>query len=164
MGECFYSLDTNKKLIWNFWDIGHTMRHIAEGKGSQKRILMILKEAPGITQRELTERLGIEPGSASEVIGKLEASGLILRTVSEADRRTTDIHLTEIEGEVADEAYSQRELRHERMFACLSEQEKQTLLGLLEKVNASWDEQYRNGGEDRQASNYRKGRGRCCRK
>ena len=27
-------LDLNNKLIWNFRDIGHTMRNISEGKGS----------------------------------------------------------------------------------------------------------------------------------
>lgn len=71
MNERYHSLDTNNKLIWNFRDIGHILRHNYEGKGSQKRVLMILKEVTSITQRDLTERLGIQPGSASEVIGKL---------------------------------------------------------------------------------------------
>lgn len=141
--KAYDSFDMNNKLIRNFWDIGHTMRRISEGKGSQKRILMILKENPDITQRELTEYLEIQPGSASEVIGKLEASGLILRTPSRTDRRTADVRLTR-EGEAAaDEAYEKREKRHRDMFACLTEEEKQNLLGLLEKVNASWREQYR---------------------
>ena len=47
-----------------------------------------------MTQKALTARLGVQPGSASEVLNKLEQAGLILRTPSETDHRTTDIHLT----------------------------------------------------------------------
>ncbi|MDO4287387.1 MAG: MarR family transcriptional regulator [Eubacteriales bacterium] len=119
------------------------MQRISEGKGSQKRILMLLKENGDITQRELTEYLGIQPGSASEVIGKLEAAGLILRTPSQTDRRTMDICLTQAGQTAASEAYEKREQRHQKMFACLSEEEKQTLLELLEKINMSWNQQYR---------------------
>lgn len=142
MRKQYESFDMNNKLIRNFWNISHTMHHISEGKGSQKRILMILKEHRNITQRELTEYLGIQPGSASEVIGKLESEGLIMRTTSRADRRTADIRLTEKGEAAASEAYAKREQRHQEMFLCLSEEEKETLLGLLEKINASWNQQY----------------------
>lgn len=159
MLEPYERLDRNSRLIRNFWEISHTMRRISEGKGSQKRILMILRDNRNITQRELTEHLGIQPGSVSEVIGKLEAAGLILRTPSPTDRRTADLSLTETGEAAAGEAYAKREQRHQEMFACLSEEEEQTLLGLLEKINLSWRRQYRthgpqgiseDGGEERE--------------
>lgn len=163
MNERYEALDTNNKLIWNLRDIGHTMHRISEGRASQKRIMIILKETGGMTQRELTQRLRVQPGSASEVIGKLEAAGLISRITSETDRRTTDIKLT-AEGETAaGEALARRKERHDKMFGCLSSTEKQTLLGLLEKVNASWDEQYRNSNLGQSDANFRKGhRHHCC--
>lgn len=140
-------LDKNNKLIWNFRDIGHTMRHISEGRGSQKRILIILnEESGGITQSELTRRLGIQPGSASEVLGKLEMSGLITRSLSETDKRTTDVKLTEAGRKAAIEASRQREDRHNQMFACLSDEEKDVLLSFLERINHAWDQQYRENG------------------
>lgn len=121
------------------------IRFLFEGKGSQKRILIILFESGSMTQRELTVRLGIQPGSASEVIGKLEHAGLIRRTPGREDRRTVDIQLTE-EGRIrAEEAFAARRLRHQEMFACLSEEEKLHLLALLEKLNADWDRRYREG-------------------
>ena len=95
MQDRYHTLDINNRLIWNFRDIGHTMRRISEGRGSQKRVLIVLRETGIITQRELTQRLGIQPGSASEVIGKLEEAGMLIRTPSETDRRTADISLTE---------------------------------------------------------------------
>lgn len=144
----YFSLDINNKLIWTLRDIAHTMRHISEGKGSQKRVLMLLAETGRTTQRELTERLGIQPGSASEVIGKLEAAGLILRVPSQTDRRTMDVTLTEPGQAAAEEASLRRENRHKQMFAALSEKEKETLLLLLEKINWDWDEKYRKGEEN----------------
>ena len=138
MPKHYESKNINNRIIQNFWDINHTMHRNSDGKGSQKRILNILKEHPDITQRELTELLGIQPGSASEVISKLESAGLILRTPSQADRRTTDICLTEAGKIAASEASSQRQNRHQQMFSCLSEAEKYTLLEHLEKINESW--------------------------
>lgn len=48
------------------------MRQIAEERASQKRILILLREMAGMTQKELTARLGVQPRSASEVLNKLE--------------------------------------------------------------------------------------------
>lgn len=134
--------DINNRLIINLRNLGHRIRFLFEGKGSQKRILIILYETGGITQRELTERIGIKPGSASEVIGKLEGAGLIRRNLSMADRRTADIRLTQAGRIQAKEAARQRKIRHEEMFSCLSGDEKETLLSLLEKLNRDWEGRY----------------------
>lgn len=139
MNERYYSLDLDEKLIWNFRDIGHIMRYILEGKGSQKRILLILKETGVITQSELTQMLGIQPGSASEVFGKLENAGLILRSPNNVDRRTTDIQLTEAGKEQVEMITVQRKQRRDAVLSCLSEQEKETLLSLLEKISSDWE-------------------------
>lgn len=148
MNEQYKHLGKNDKLIWNFRDIGHTMRQISEGRGSQKRILILLRETSGMTQKELTARLGVQPGSASEVLNKLEHAGLILRAPNETDHRTTDISLTPAGEVLAKEAATQRLKRHEQMFSVLSTEEKDTLITLLEKVNSHWDQTYRNqGGE-----------------
>lgn len=134
----YRAMDMNDKLIINLRDISHMMRAQYEGKASQKRILIILNESESMTQRDLTERLGIQPGSASEILTKLEKAELITRSPNEIDRRTTDIHLTDSGRELAAEALEQRQKRHEKMFSCLSEEEKQQLLFLLEKVCMDW--------------------------
>ena len=119
------------------------MRQIAEGRTSQKRILILLRETAGMTQKELTARLGGQPRSASEVLNKLEQADLISRTSSEADHRTTDICLTPAGEQLAQEAAVKRRERHEQMFSVLSEQEKDTLIELLERINAHRDKTYR---------------------
>lgn len=147
--------EVNQKLILNLRDISHTMRSLYEGKGSQKQVLMVLLKTGRITQRELTARLGIQPGSASEVIAKLEHAGLLVRVPGEEDRRTADILLTEAGMRQAREASAQRERRHEQMFSCLSEEEKAELLALLEKVNRDWDTRYQ---QEKEASAQRRQR------
>lgn len=142
----YHSADMNERLIINLRDLGSIMHFLYEGKASQKRILIILNEAGRITQRDLTERLGIQPGSASEVLSKLENAGWILRTQNEADRRTTDISLTDAGRKLAEEASAQRRKRHEEMFSCLSEEERQELLSLLEKIRADWRTRYSEKG------------------
>ena len=136
------AVDKSDKLVYNFLDINRTMRSLYEGRGSQKQILILILEAGSITQSRLTERLGIQPGSVSEVLSKLEKAGLIARAENPNDRRTTDILLTE-QGKIqAQEAATRRSMRHEEMFSCLTEEEKGTLLAMLEKVNADWRERY----------------------
>lgn len=126
MPRTYEELDLNNKLIWNFRDIGHTMRAISEGKGSQKRVLIVLSEVGAITQSNLTQRLGIQPGSASEVLMKLEGAGMIQRVPSEKDKRTTVVLLTPEGQSEAEKLGCARVERHARMFAALDETEKAT--------------------------------------
>lgn len=142
-GNCGGGKDKNDMLILHFRDINHVMHALYEGKGSQKGILITLLEVGAVTQRELTRRLGIQPGSVSEVLAKLEKNGLILRTENLQDRRTTDLTLTDQGRLLAQEAAGRRKKRHEEMFSCLTEGEKDTLLTLLDKVNEDWRQRYR---------------------
>lgn len=145
----YHTLDSKNKLIWNMRDIGHTLRTGFEGKGSQSRILIVLLENESMTQSELTEYLDVQPGSASEVIGKLESAGLIVRTQSERDRRTADIRLTDSGRIKAEEAAALRKQRHREMFSCLREDDEAALLMLLEKLNHDWRRRYRNNTEEK---------------
>lgn len=152
----YQAADINDRLIINLRDLSHTLRSLYEGRGSQKRILIVLAEMGGsVTQRQLTRRLGIRSGSASEVIGKLESGGCVRRTVNEADRRNVDVVLTEKGKALAEEAKRGRDLRHEQMFCCLSAEEKAELLALLEKVGADWEERF--GGPKERGPSGRRG-------
>lgn len=133
------SADMNDRLVMSLRDVSHLMRKQYEGKASQKRILIILHESGTLTQRELTERMGIRPGSASEILSKLESAGLIARSANETDRRNVDVRLTDEGARQALDAVGQRQRRHQEMFSCLSAEEQQTLLSLLEKVHEDWE-------------------------
>lgn len=68
--------DVNDKLVRNFRDLNHTIRALYEGKGSQRRTLILLLEQGPMTQRALTDLMGVQPGSASEVIGNWKPQDL----------------------------------------------------------------------------------------
>lgn len=137
----YESLDIDDKIIRRLRNLSHHLR-FHEGKGSQNRILIILYKHGEMTQKDLTEKIGIQPGSASEVIKKLESSGFIERTISCKDHRTTDIKLTDAGRLTAMDAIKKREKHHHEMFASLSSIEKTNLLFLLEKLNDNWDKAY----------------------
>ncbi len=142
-------LDLNRRLILNLRDVGHTIHRLYEGKGSQRRILIILYRSGGMTQRDLTEDLGIQPGSVSEVIGKLEHAGLVERTRNEEDRRTANLRLTAQGQEIALQSLQSRDAKHREMLACLTEEEKETLVVLMEKLNEDWEVRYPMSGKGR---------------
>lgn len=132
----------NEELVHGLLDINHMMRKLYEGKASQSRILIILYEQKEINQKKLTEILGIQPGSVSEILAKLEKAELIHRIPGKEDHRTLQIRLTK-QGEIrAIEAIERRKERHEQMFACLTQEEKENLLQLLSKLSLDWQERF----------------------
>lgn len=133
---------TEEQLIKNLRNLGHKIRFAMGGRDSQDRILTILLQTGTMTQSHLTEHIGIRSGSASEVIGKLESAGLIVRTTSSEDRRTADIRLTEAGRERAEEVMEARRIHHQEMLTCLSDEEKEQLLALTQKLNEDWNRRY----------------------
>ena len=135
-------MDRNEELVHGLLDINHRMRMLYEGKASQSRILIVLYEQKVKNQKDLTELLGIKPGSASEILAKLERASLITRAHSEKDHRTMEIFLTDEGKKLAKEALERRRERHAQMFACLTEDEQKNLLALLKKLDADWAERF----------------------
>ena len=60
----------------------------------QWRFLRVLWVEDGITQRELSRRVGMREPTTVAAINSLEKSGLVTRRKSEEDRRRVHIHLT----------------------------------------------------------------------
>lgn len=104
----------------------------------RERILTLISEASeaGLHQKELVARLGINPSSVSELTDKLETDGYITRNADPADKRATLITLTEKGRARAFEVADERAEMLQNMFKNLTAEEKQTLLGLLNKLTA----------------------------
>ena len=136
--EAYQAMDTDGKLNAILHELHHMSRFGMESRGGQGRILQILAEEGSMTQRSLTEKLGIQPGSASEVIGKLERAGFITRSENTEDRRTADVSLTE----AGREQLEAKKQEKPELFSALSEEEKEQLLALLEKLRADWREKF----------------------
>ena len=128
---------------------GHFLYHRRGGRMSQERILRILYEweeeqkekeekAQGLSQLKLQTLLGIRSGSVSEIIGKMEAKGLIVKARQETDRRKVSLFLTPLGREELERARLENERQEALLFAALTAGEQKELLGLLEKLLENW--------------------------
>jgi DNA-binding MarR family transcriptional regulator len=121
---------------------GHFMHHKRGGKRGQSRILIILAENPEISQKELQEFLGIESGSMSEIVIKLEHKGLITRTKDEMDKRMTKLMITELGLELSKEIETRDTEEDKLLLDSLTEEEQEQLKVLLKKMIQGWEKNY----------------------
>lgn len=97
-------------------------------------MLFHLRRQPGITQKELAQRMEISPASVTTSIRRMEAAGLVRREKDTADGRVTHLYLTD-EGERMDAACaSGRDFLIANLYRGLSPQETSTLYTLLDKM------------------------------
>lgn len=113
----------------------HTLHHKADRDRGQKSALAMLYAWGEADQRTLQEAMGIQPGSVSELLSKLEAKRYITRARSEKDRRMVTVRLTDAGREAAQAMPADRQDR----FAALSQEEQEQLKGLLKKLLESWE-------------------------
>ena len=109
----------------------HPVRFGPRGQ-SQERALTQISLRDGITQRELMERLGVQPSTMSELIAKLEASHMIERRPNNEDKRTINLFISE-EGRLYLEKRNDTDLK-EDPFDILSEEDKLQFARLTDKV------------------------------
>ena len=57
-------------------------------------LLQLSRAAPGMTQRELAARVGVEGPTIARLIDGLEKQGLVERRQADGDRRVNELHLT----------------------------------------------------------------------
>ncbi len=101
---------------------------------AQNRILLMLNESDGISQRDMTTLLQLRPQSVSETLSKLEAGGLVERRQNSRDKRVFNIFMTE-EGKLrAQELVIDRPDYASMFLAALNTEEKGQLLELLMKL------------------------------
>ena len=121
---------------------GRRMRAFAQ----EKMLGTLVDFEEGIRQKELVEALGVNPSSVSEIISKLEGEGYVVRTVDPSDKRATLISLTEVGRARAYELEDERKERFSKLFTRLTEDEKEQLVSLLEKLTVAEEEE---GEEDK---------------
>ncbi len=118
---------------------GHYLAHRIGGKKrGQEGVLSVIAGQPGITQKELSEALGIQPASVSELLMKLERKGLVIREKDNLDRRSIKVHLTEESRSILAEPKEESS----DPFQALSAEEQEQLRSLLGKLLTDWEQRY----------------------
>jgi DNA-binding MarR family transcriptional regulator len=114
-----HAVKSNPDLVAEvFGVVGRFRRQLrrAAGRGfdparvtdSQSELLWLVGRQPGISVRAAAAELGLVPNTASTLVSKLVAGGLLIRTVDEADRRACQLRLAEPTQQVVDESRAAR--------------------------------------------------------
>jgi DNA-binding MarR family transcriptional regulator len=75
---------------------------------SQAELLRLVGRQPGISVRHAATELGLAANTASTLVSRLSADGLLVRTVDPDDRRVGRLRLTESAQRIADESRASR--------------------------------------------------------
>lgn len=126
---------------------------------TQRMVISLLQEAKAegkdsLSQGELLDRLHIQPGSLSEILKKLEDKGAVQKIQDPEDRRRMSVSLAEgfdgqeaaadvqEEPELSKDNLSKNSLSRDNLsMDVLTQEEKNTLSGLLKKLLLSWQKQ-----------------------
>jgi DNA-binding MarR family transcriptional regulator len=87
-----------------------------------------------ISSGDLALLLGMTPGAVSKVLDKVEAKGLVARTICSADKRSQKLTLTLAGKHVLPQLAKLADENDSQYFGCLSEQERALLMKLLQKL------------------------------
>lgn len=97
-------------------------------------ILAVVDANPGINQGVVGNILGIKRANMVSLINELTERGLVERLVAPEDRRAFSLMLTGEGREMLMECARRIEAHEARMLSDFSEDERETLLGLLRRI------------------------------
>ncbi len=106
-------------------------------------MLFYLTREPGLTQCELSKRMGVSPPTLSVSVRRMEAAGLVRREPDENDARRTRLYLTEEGVEMDRRCRKGREFLIDTLYADFTEEDVRELSSLLtrmtENLRRTWD-------------------------
>lgn len=102
---------------------------------AQNRVLAMLNMKEGLSQKDLAYVMGIRPQSLTTTLSQLEDSGYVERRKNADDGRVMNVYLTDAGRERAVSAAAGRKKNAEGAFSALTEEEKQQLSDILEKLS-----------------------------
>lgn len=129
------------RILANLGFCGHYMHFHRGGRSGRAPILYLLEKHGGtMSQQALGASFDLKAGSLSEILSKMEGSGLITRTRDPQDRRQLTVSLTEAGAEAAHLETEARIRFRTRAFSNLTAEEQDQLADLLDRVRSRWEE------------------------
>ncbi|QJB54986.1 MarR family transcriptional regulator [Pseudodesulfovibrio sp. zrk46] len=127
------------QLIVEFYEKLSSWEHcVVRDKGltlPQVHALEILGTHKALRMKELAERMGVTTGTLTVLADRLEKAGMIRRKPHDKDRRSILVELTE-QGQLIFEEHDELHNQLTRdITANLTDEERQTLKGILIKMN-----------------------------
>lgn len=136
---------TRKRLLQPYFSgLGFTL-----GQG-QPRILVLLNEQDGITQRELSDACAIDVTTLSRTLDRMIEAGFIVREPHPDSRRACLIKITELGKEKAEAVKQGFQIVDDLIWQGFAEKEMSTLYDGLRKIKDNLDSCEAIMGEPRQ--------------
>ncbi|MBU2703509.1 DNA-binding MarR family transcriptional regulator [Sporomusaceae bacterium BoRhaA] len=113
---------------------------VSEGQklhSGQIRLLSLISQNDGASQKDLAEEMDVRPSSMTEMLLRMEQTGLITRKQDENDQRVMRIFLTETGKKAAVQSSVTTHDLTTTMFNCLLPEEQTQMLAFVEKISAS---------------------------
>ena len=98
------------------------------------RIMAVLGEYPGISADEISSKTQIEKSILSRSVSKLLKRNLIVRDMSDQDRRRSMIYLSDTGKSVYDEIVPLSRRYEQALMACFNAEEKQLFSNLIDRL------------------------------
>ncbi len=89
---------------------------------------------PGLTQRLLVERLGVEQGTMTNTLSRMERDGFIVRKPHERDGRAQSLYLTDKATAILEPAIAGAVHANDSALSALSPAEREQFLALMLRV------------------------------
>jgi DNA-binding MarR family transcriptional regulator len=102
--------------------------------GRECAVLIVIDEAPALSQLELARRMGVDRTTMVTLLDELEAKALVARRPDPDDRRRNVVTLTEAGRNTLPEARQAHGQAEQRFLAGLSEQDAEQLKRILRAV------------------------------
>ena len=117
-------------------------------------LLIFVDDVPGISQQTLSEALGIDRNNVSLIVDRLEARGLLKRSVNGADRRARELTITAQGKKLWRRCQPKILAANKSLLACLTVNERELFLDMLVRVvNANKMHARPGGGRRKRGSN-----------
>ena len=150
-------METGTDLAGELFDVvGRFRRQLRRSAGrgfdttgltqSQAELLRLVGRQPGISVREAATELGLVSNTASTLVSKLAADGLLIRSVDTDDRRVGRLRLTEHAQLIADESRAARRTKLAAVVDELEAEQVEHLAGGL-RVLAEMTRKLQEGDE-----------------
>ncbi|MBU9767251.1 MarR family transcriptional regulator [Mycobacterium sp. TNTM28] len=125
-------METRRDLVGDlFGVVGRFRRQLRRSTGggfdaagltqSQGELLRLVGRRPGISVRESAGELNLAPNTASTLVSRLVADGLLIRTPDNTDRRVAQLRLTPPAQAIADESRAARRAALEAVLTQLDD-------------------------------------------
>lgn len=136
-----YFISKTKKKMVQFLEKELKNKEIYDLAPSYGNILTVLYDNDGkLSMSEIGNLIGKDKSTITALIKKLEKSNYVRKTKDENDRRITYIELTDKSIDIQSKFDSISKEVNTRAYKNFSEEEKETLLKLLKKLNNNFND------------------------